>query len=282
MNSLKYKFTISSSKDNLSPVIDLRSSSVKVISNIVEKGYGNETRYGRRYKVLSFYPIYKFNVTNLPVNSDGSPILPTVGQSVVGNTTKSRGEIIKVVGSLIYAKMKNSSLFAAGETLTFGIQSFNGVAVSPSGITEVGFKFTPDTNVEVYQENLSDTFANQIYAKIIRWDDKNKKLYVLEEKAPQNGNYFSAATGPYARNSSDEGANQLPDIIRVGDNLWHQQIKPVDLADTNESVPGFVEVSSIDYSNGVLYTSDINSKNSSSVSKICDKRNYSRKSSNYY
>jgi len=269
--SLKYKFTISTTRDNLSPVIDLRSSSVKVISNIVEKGYGNETRYGRRYKVLNFYPVYKFNVTNLPTNSDGSPILPTAGQSVVGDTTKSRGEIIKVVGSLIYTKMKNSSLFAAGETLTFGIQSFSGVAVSPSGISEVEFDFTPDTNVEVYQENLSDTFANQIYAKIIRWDDKNKKLYVLEEKAPQNGNYFSAAAGPYARNSSDEGANQLPDIIRVNDNLWHQQIEPQNLTDTNESVPGFVEVSSIEYSSGVLYTSDINSKNSSSVAKYVTK-----------
>lgn len=269
--SLKYKFTISTDRDNLSPLIDLRNSSVKVISNIVEKGYGNETRYGRRYKVLNFYPVYKFNVTNLPTNSDGSPILPTAGQSVVGDTTKTRGEIIKVVGSLIYTKMKNSSLFAAGETLTFGIQSFSNVAVAPSGITEVLFNFTADTNAEVYQENLSDTFANQIYAKIIRWDDKNKQLYVLEEKAPQNGNYFSAASGPYARNSSEEGANQLPDIIRVGDNLWHQQIEPQDLTDTNESVPGFVEVSSIDYSSGVLYTSDINSKNSSSVAKYVTK-----------
>ena len=36
------------------------------------------------------------------------------------------------------------------------------------------FNFTADTNVEVYLENLSDRFSNQIFAKIIRWDDKNK------------------------------------------------------------------------------------------------------------
>lgn len=270
--SLTYRFTFSTQVNHLSPVIDLRSSSVKVISTQVEKSYGNEFRFGRRYKTLKFYSIYKFNVTNLPTDSQGNPFLPTTNQSVVGVNSKARGEIVKVVGSLVYVKMKNTSLFASGESLEFGIQSFTNVAVSPSGITEVKQTFTPGTNVEVYQENLVDRFNNKIYGKIITWDDKNLELTILEEKAPISGNYTSVASGNvFGRSSANNGANQQPDVIRVGDRLWHQKISPLDSTDTNESVPGFVEVSEIAYANGVLYTSDINSKNSSSVAKYVTK-----------
>ena len=272
-NSLIYKFTFSTSVNNLSPVIDLRSSSVKVISTQIDKPKGNETRFGRRYKLLSFYPIYKFNVSNLPTNSSGDAILPTVNQSIVGKTSKCRGEIIKVVGSLVYVKIKNSSLFLAGELLEFGVQSsFTNVIVSQSGVSRVSQNFTPDTSIEVYLENLTDRFANKIYGKIISWDEKTEQLVVLEEKAPINEDYYSFAEGStFGRNSSSGGANQLSDIIRVGDNLWHQNISPQNSTDTNESVPGFVEVSAVDYTDGIVYTSDISSKNSTSLAKYVTK-----------
>ena len=269
--SLEYKFTFSTGKDNLSPVIDLRSSSVKVISTQIDKPKGNEVRFGRRFKLLSFYPVYKFKVTNLPVDQAGDPIIPTVDQSVTGDTSNCRGDIIKVVGSLVYVKVKNSSVFQAGEILTFGVQAYTAVAVSPDGITRVVSNFTPDTQVEVYQENLSDRFNTEIYGTIISWDEKSETLIVLEEKAPIDGDYTSPATSNFARNSSNGGDNQVSDIIRVGDNLWHQNISPADATDLNESVAGFVEVSSIDYSSGVSFTSDATSKNSTSLSKYVTK-----------
>ena len=269
--SLVYKFTFSTPVDNLSPIIDLRSSSVKCISTQIDKAKGNEIRFGRRLKLLSFYPVYKFNVTNLPVDQAGDPIIPTVDQSVTGDTSNCRGDIIKVVGSLVYVKVKNSSVFEAGETLTFGVQSYTGVAVSPDGTTRVISEFTPNTQVEVYQENLSDRFGNKIYGTIISWDDKTETLAVLEEKAPIDNDYTSPATGTFARNSSDGGSNQVSDIIRVGDNLWHQNISPADATDLNESVPGFVEVSAVDYSSGVSFTPDTTSKNSTSLAKYVTK-----------
>ena len=269
--SLEYKFTFSTSKDNLSPVIDLRSSSIKCISTQIDKPKGNEVRFGRRYKLLSFYPVYKFNVTNLPVDQAGDPIIPTINQSVTGDTSNCRGDIIKVVGSLVYVKVKNSSVFQAGEILTFGVQSYTGVAVSADGTTRVVSNFTPNTQVEVFQENLSDRFNTEIYGTIVAWDDKTETLTVLEEKAPINGDYTSSATGDFARNSSNGGANQVSDIIRVGDNLWHQNIAPVDATDLNESVAGFVEVSSVDYSSGVSFTPDTTSKNSTSLAKYVTK-----------
>ena len=269
--SLEYKFTFSTTQDNLSPIIDLRSSSVKCISTQIDKPKGNEVRFGRRFKLLSFYPVFKFNVTNLPVDQAGDPIIPTTDQSVTGDTSNCRGDIIKVVGSLVYVKVKNSSVFQAGETLTFGVQSYTGVAVSPDGITRVVSNFTPDTQVEVFQENLSDRFNTQIYGTIVAWDDKTETLTVLEEKAPINNDYTTSATGDFARNSSNGGVNQASDIIRVGDNLWHQNISPADATDLNESVPGFVEVSAVDYSSGVTFTPDTTSKNSTSLAKYVTK-----------
>jgi len=270
--SLVYKLTFSTTLDHLSPIIDLRSSSVKTISSFVDKGYGDQTRYGRRYKILKFYPVYKFEVSNLPAGQGGQAILPTINQSVVGVNTKTKGDIIKVTSNTIYVKIKNTGLYQAGEALTFGAQNLAGASVSPNGITEVLPVFTPGTNVEVYREDLVNRFSTKIYAKIISWDKIKKELVVLEEKAPINGNYTAYAEGnTYGRSSANNGANQQPDIIRVYDKLWHQNIAPQSLTDTNESVPGFIEVSSATYSPGILYISDINSKNSSSVAKYVTK-----------
>jgi len=270
--SLVYKLSFSTPVDNLSPLIDLRSSSVKTISSFVDKGYGSETRYGRRYKYLKFYPVYKFQVSNLPANSQGQAILPTIGQSVVGNTTNTRGDIIKVSSNTIYVKIKNSGLYQAGEGLTFGVQNLAGASVSVNGITEVLPTFTPNTNVEVYLQDLVNRFGTKIYAKIISWDPIARELKVLEEKAPINGNYTAFAEGnTYGRSSANNGANQQPDIIRVYDKLWHQNIAPQSQTDTNESVPGFIEVSSVSYSPGILYISDINTRNTSALAKYLTK-----------
>ena len=270
--SLVYKFTFSTTKDNISPLIDLKNSSVKVISSFVDKSYGNETRYGRRYKNLQFYPVYKFNVTNLPTNSQLQAILPTINQSVVGSITKTRGDVIKVSADLIYVKIKNGGIFQAGEGLTFGVQDLGSASISTAGITEVLPVFTEGTNVEVYREDLVNRFSNQIYGKIISWNSIQRNLIILEEKYPINGDYYSNAQGTtFGRSSANGGVNQLPDIIRVNDKLWHQNIAPQTTTDTNESVPGFLEVVSISYSPGILYVSDINSKNSSSLGKYVTK-----------
>ena len=77
---------------------------------------------------------------------------------------------------------------------------------------------------KIFQIDLT----HKIYGTIVAWDEKTETLTVLEEKAPINGDYTSSATGDFARNSSNGGVNQVSDIIRVGDNLWHQNISPED------------------------------------------------------
>jgi hypothetical protein len=276
-NSLAYKFVFSTNVEYLSPVIDLRSSSIKLSTAEVDKGYGKEDRYGKRLKILKFYPVYKFTVSGLPANSDNEPILPTSTQSVTGKVSNARGNIVRVNGATIYVKVKNNSAFIAGEELVFSsgdlsAPSITGASVGSAGIIEFKPEFSSKTKVEVYQSNLSDRFSTKIYANILSWDDKNKELTILEEKQPILDNYFGKATDiEFQRNSSNLGANQLDDIIRVGDNIWHQKIAPLSSNDTNESRPGFLEVSSVDYSDGILYTPETSSKNSSGLSKYVTK-----------
>ena len=73
------------------------------------------------------------------------------------------------------------------------MQSYTGVAVSPDGITRVVSDFTPNTQVEVYQEDLTSRFNTEIYGTIVSWDEKTETLVVLEEKAPIDGDYTSPA-----------------------------------------------------------------------------------------
>jgi hypothetical protein len=276
-NSLSYKFVFSTNVEYLSPIIDLRSSSVKLSTTEVDKGYGKETRYGKRFKIVKFYPVYKFTVTGLPTNSNNEPILPTTTQSVTGKTSNARGNIVRVNGATIYVKVKNNSTFIAGEQLEFSsgdlsAPTITGASVGSSGITEFKPEFSAGTKIEVFHSNLSNRFSTKIYANIISWDDKDKELTIIEEKQPIANNYFASSNDiGFQRDSSNLGANQLEDIIRTGDNIWHQKIAPLSNNDSNESRPGFLEVSSIDYSNGVLFTPETSSKNSSSLAKYVTK-----------
>jgi hypothetical protein len=196
---------------------------------------------------------------------------------VTGKTSNARGNIVRVNGATIYVKVKNNSTFIAGEQLEFSsgdlsAPSITGASVGSSGVVEFKPEFSTGTKIEVFHSNLSNRFSTKIYANILSWDDKNKELTILEEKQPISDNYFAPSNDiGFQRDSSNLGANQLEDIIRVGDNIWHQKIAPLSSNDTNESRAGFLEVSTIDYSNGVLFTPETSSKNSSSLAKYVTK-----------
>ena len=83
-----YKIDLSSTKSHLSPLIDLRTSSVKLGSNRVENTTGTENRYGKRYQILKLYPIYKFTVDG----NGSTPIDGTITQNVSGLTTGASSE----------------------------------------------------------------------------------------------------------------------------------------------------------------------------------------------
>jgi hypothetical protein len=265
--SLDYKIKLESSSSLLSPVIDLRTCSVKLINNKIEKSTGSEDRYGKRNQVVKFYPIYKFNVSGFDVNTinPGDTGNPKV---VTGNTSGASGVIVKFDTSvnMLYVKMLTDTLFAPSETLKFGSQpSLTTISVAQNGITEETFNFTFNSTVEVIDKtDVTKRYTNIISGKVFLWDAEKKELIVSNNKNPINNNYTSAATpgSDYARIPFSSSSSQRSDIFRVGDLIGYEN----QLTGTE----GFLEIKSVSYSTGVLFVPEIN-KNSSSIAKYVTK-----------
>ena len=276
-NSLVYKIDLSSTKSHLSPLIDLRTSSVKLGSNRVENTTGTENRYGKRYQIIKLYPVYKFTVSG-----NGSTVI-TTGQNVSGigfldantgeliNASGASSEVLRVVNNDVYVKVKNSLQFEVGETLTFSVQSVSGgnlsgdtVVISTAGIFEQVPNFVTGSTVTAYNpSNLSEKYDNKVSGKVIIWDSKTKSLTIENDKNPINSNYISPITAgsDYARTAST--SDQINDIFREGE--------LIDFEGSTLDTSKFAEVKSMAYDNGVDYVPEDGSLNTSGVSKYVTK-----------
>jgi len=267
--SLTYKLKLSTTKSYLSPVVDLRFASVKLISNGVEKSFGSEDRFGRRDQILSFYPVYKF----LKIGGSGAI---TLGQTITGNNSQAVGVLVKydTASSELFVKMKTNTLFIPNEFLTFSTQTaLNGniVRVGPAGVTEIPFDFPKGSTIIAFDPaNTTYKYSDIIYGKVLLWDSKKKQLKVTVNKTPINNNYYASFLDPeaivaYARSPFNTSGvtPQVKDIFRRGDLLFYQGIQT--------GTEKFVEIKSIAYTPGVAFVSDKNSKNSSSVAKYVTK-----------
>lgn len=267
--SLTYKLKLSTTKTYLSPVIDLRFASVKLISNNVEKSFGYEDRFGRRDQVMTFYPVYKF----LKIGGAGTINL---GQTITGNDSQASGVLVKYDTSTseLYVKMKTNTLFIPNEYLTFSAQTGlnnNTVRVGPSGVTEIPFNFPKGSTIIAFDPaNTTYKYSDIIYGKVLLWDSKKKELRVTVNQTPINNNYTASFYDPeaitaYARSpfNAQGTTSQNKDIFRRGDLLYYQGIET--------GTEKFVEIKSITYTPGVAFVSDKNSKNSSSIAKYVTK-----------
>jgi hypothetical protein len=265
--SLLYKLTLNSNVSYLSPVIDLRASSVKAISNKVEKAKGSEDRFGRRDQIIKFYPVYKFyvlgnNVSTIQVGDAANPKI------VSGFTSSARGIIVKFdsVNSLLYVKMLTDTLFVPSETLVFASQpSLSTISVGTTGVTEETFNFAYNSVMTAIDKtDVTKEYSNVITGRVVQWDAERKELTISNNKKPINDNYTSAATtgSDYARVPFSSSSTQLGDIFRVGDLISYEN-QPSD-------TKSFLEVKSVDYTDGVLFVPEIRN-NSSSVAKYVTK-----------
>ena len=263
-NSLVYKIDLSSTKSHLSPLIDLRTSSVKLGSNRVENTTGKENRYGKRYQILKLYPVYKFTVSG---NSQDI----TTSQNVSGVTSGASSEVLRVVNNDVYVKIKNSLQFEVGETLVFSTQSVSGgdltgdtVTISTAGIFEQVPNFVTGSTVTAYNpSNLSEKYDNKVSGKVIIWDSKTKSLTLENDKNPINNNYISPITAgsDYARTPAT--SDQINDIFR--------EAELIDFEGSNLDTAKFAEVKSMAFDNGVDYVHENGSLNTSGVSKYVTK-----------
>jgi len=133
-----YKLELTSDKPYLSPVVDLRTSSIKLVHNQVEKSSGKESRFGRKDQIIKLYPVYKviYNGTGLgPISESNIAGSTTNIKTVTGYSSKAKGIIVKVEKSTttLYIKMLTDTIFEANETLLF--DDISGLDQFPTNIS---------------------------------------------------------------------------------------------------------------------------------------------------
>jgi autotransporter adhesin len=138
---LTYKIQLSSTASYLSPVIDLRVASVKTSSNRIENAAGKEDRFGKRYQILSFLPVYRFLISGTTENIE-------INQTIEGLTSGARGKIVKAEGQRIWVKITSPSTFTQQEYVFLSTQSQDGgilegvnLSIANNSIVQESFTF---------------------------------------------------------------------------------------------------------------------------------------------
>lgn len=255
--SLTYKLILSSDDPFVSPVIDLNTSSLKTSTNRVENSTGYEDRYGKRNQILRFLPLY-----NISLSISGDVNLIEENQTIKGVSSQAEGTIVEFDGATALIKLRTKTPFIQNEDVM--IYATNGEAIEnidviASEINDVPFDFSENSNIiAYYPQNVTIDYNNKINGKVLVWDAKEKELIVENCYSPIQNNYFSPITLGSAFSREEDPDVQLPDIFRVGDVLRTANGK-------------YVEINEMEFTTGVDYVSDLESKNSSSLAKYVTK-----------
>ena len=265
--SLTYKIDLSSEVSYLSPVIDLSTCSVKTVSNRIENASGKENRFGRRDQIIEFYPVYKFNISDIgqvDIQND---------QSIEGYNSKASGTIAKVDGSTIWVRVKTSQFFQKGERVTLGNQLtlIENVGGEDLPLAKIGTNPSQvliniadaSTIVARNPSTITETYDNIITGKTVIWNSKTQELTLRVDTNPINDDFTGRIRDNTEFNRNAIVNDQLKDIFRVGDYIKYPG-QP-----DNEAY--FLEIGKLSYTNGVEFVPEDNSKNSSSVAKYVTK-----------
>jgi hypothetical protein len=256
--SLTYKMTLESSVSYLSPVIDLSSATIKTVSNRIENASGSEKRFGRRDQVIKFYPLYQLELTG----NAGTEIV--ANQTIVGQTSKTSGVIARMDGNVAYVRVKTSQTFERGELVSLGENSsLTNVSVDSNPV-QVFFDIADSATIVARNPSvLLETYDNTISGKSVIWNSLTQELTLRTDIRPINDDYTGRIIDNVLFNRNADTTAQLSDIFRVGDFVKY----PTQPDDEKN----FLEIGSIDYTNGIDFVSENTSKNSSSVAKYVTK-----------
>jgi hypothetical protein len=279
--SLTYRLQLSTTKSYLSPIIDLKTSSIKISSNRIEKSKGQEDRFGKRYQIVEFYPIYKFVISG-NVDGNGVNINVSPGQTVEGkgnaslsiDASGSKGEVVayEAASNTLYVKIKNSSVFASGEQLFFSVDSQTGailddatydvvISAAEPQIVNPTFNFN-ELVTAVNPSNTTTTYDNLIGANVVQWNVPSQVLTIENDKEPILKNYVSDNnSGSFIR--AQLVADQTADIFRVGD--------LVSWSGLQVGYEKFYEVKSMIFTDGIDYVPENSAKETSAVAKYTTK-----------
>ena len=256
--SLTYKMQLSSTSSNLSPIIDLSSSSVKTVSNRIENAKGEENRFGRRDQVVEFFPVYQFELAG----NGGTQI--QANQSIEGQASKTTGTIARVNGNVVYVRVKTSQFFQKGETVSLGNQSSLTSVTVDSNPSQVFASI--DDGATIVARNPSvilETYDNIITGKAVIWNSQTQELTARVDVNPINESYTDRIIDNALYNRNAVVGDQIADIFRVGDFIKYPN-QPDEEAN-------YLEVGKITYTNGVDFVAENTSKNGSAVAKYVTK-----------
>jgi len=256
--SLTYKLQLSSTKDYLSPLIDLSSACVKLSTNRIEYASGQEDRFGRRDQIIEFYPVYQFQLTG-----NGTTAIQS-NQTIKGKSTKATGTIAKISGSNVWVRVSTSQFFQKGEGVELGNQPALTAVVIDSNPNQI-FATIPDSSTIVARNpsNILQTYDNIITGKTVLWNNKTQELFVRNDAQPINNDFTGRIIDNPNYNRNSVVTSQAADIFRVGD-----IVKYPNQANDEAS---FLQVGKVKYDNGIDFVSDDTSKNSSSIAKYVTK-----------
>ena len=256
--SLTYKINLSSTVSHLSPIIDLSSATVKTVSNRIENATGQEDRFGRRDQIIEFYPVYQFNLAG-----NGATDIKD-NQTINGDTTKTVGTIARVVGQVVYVRVKTSQFFQKGETVTLGDQlGLTNVTVDSNPSLVPAIIADAATIVARNPSSILQTYDNIITGKATIWNSETQKLTLRVDTNPINDNYTDRIIDSALYNRNSVVGDQIADIFRVGDFAKYPN-QPDDEAN-------YLEVGKVTYTNGLDFVAEDTSKNGSAVSKYVTK-----------
>ena len=256
--SLTYKMTLSSTVSHLSPIIDLSSATVKTVSNRIENATGQEDRFGRRDQVIEFYPVYQFNLAG----NGGTDLQDN--QTIKGSTTKAVGTIARVVGQVVYVRVKTSQFFQKGETVTLGNQLGLSAVTVDSNPTQVLTTIADAATIVARNPSVMlETYDNIITGKATIWNSQTQKLTLRVDANPINNNFTDRIIDSALYNRNAVVADQIADIFRVGD-----FVKYPNQPDEEKS---YLEVGKVMYTNGLDFVGEDTSKNGSAVAKYITK-----------
>ena len=265
--SLTYKIVLTSEKSYLSPVIDLSSASVKSSTNRIESAVGQENRFGRRDQVIEFYPVYQFQLVD-----NGSTQIQS-GQTIQGYNTKATGTIARVVGNVVYVRVKTTQFFERGERVILGNQQ--GLTEVVDGVTlpKVKIDSNPSqvfvtiadasTIIARNPSSILQTYDNIITGKTVIWNNKTQELIVRTDIQPIIDDFNSRIIDNAVFNRNAVVTDKIADIFRVGDFVKYPNQPDAEAT--------YWEIGKVSYRSGIDYVSDNTSKNSSAVAKYVTK-----------
>ena len=259
-DSLKYKLRLTTTNSAVSPIVDLRTSSVKTASNRVENSTGYENRYGKRNQILTFLSLFDMNISATDTNASQF----IAGTVIIGQNSKAEGYVVSIDNGTARVRLRTQTEFQASESLTLinsGGETVQDISLQVSTINRISFDFSVGSNLIAYYPFDTDVdYNNKINGKIVLWDPEENVLVVENAFAPINNNYTATNTEDTAYVRQATSTSQQPDIFRTGDVIG-----------TTAGTEAFLEIATMSFDTGVDYVPETDSSNSSSVAKYVTK-----------